>query len=111
MLSQRNPATGPNPLEMGAAEDHVVHLETVDISVQGAVHPNSTQLLAAVTQLVITMTQEKEVRQSFDGQDCTFKNFCSHNFNSFDGIGDHISVENWLNDIEELLEATGCNAS
>jgi hypothetical protein len=57
------------------------------------------------------MTQEREVRQPFAGQGCTFKNFYSHNSNSFDGTGDHISAENWLNDIEELLESTGCNDS
>ncbi|GLT53613.1 hypothetical protein SLA2020_268730 [Shorea laevis] len=57
------------------------------------------------------MTQEGEARQPFAGQGCTFKNFCNHNFDGFDGTGDHISAENWLNNMEELLEATGCNAS
>jgi hypothetical protein len=33
------------------------------------------------------------------------------NFDGFDGPRDHISAKNWLNDMEELLEATGCNAS
>ena len=36
------------------------------------------------------------------------KDFCSHHSKSFDGRGDHISTENWLNDMEELLATTGC---
>ncbi|GLT54352.1 hypothetical protein SLA2020_275550 [Shorea laevis] len=87
---------------MGDAEDHVVPPETVDIPVYGVVHPDPTQLLAAVTQLVTAMTQEREARQPFAGQGCTFKNFYSHNFDGFDGTGDHISVENWLNDMENF---------
>jgi hypothetical protein len=27
---------------------------------------------------------------------------------SFDGRGDHICVENWMNDVEELLATLGC---
>ncbi|GLT71536.1 hypothetical protein SLA2020_435470 [Shorea laevis] len=111
MPPRRNTTTDPNALEMGDAEDHAIHPEPMDIPNQGAVHLNSSQLLAAVTQLVTAMTQEREARQPFAGQGCTFKNFCSHNFDDFDGTGDHISAKNWLNDMEELLEATGCNAS
>jgi hypothetical protein len=36
------------------------------------------------------------------------KDFCSHHSKSFDGRGNHISAENWLNDMEELLATTGC---
>jgi hypothetical protein len=36
------------------------------------------------------------------------KDLCSHHSISFDGRGDHISVENWLNDVEELLAITRC---
>ena len=36
------------------------------------------------------------------------KDFCSHHSTSFDGRGDYISAENWLNDMEELLATTGC---
>jgi hypothetical protein len=39
---------------------------------------------------------------------CSLKDFCSHQLVSFDGRGDHISVENWLKDIEELLATTKC---
>jgi hypothetical protein len=36
------------------------------------------------------------------------KDFCSHLLESFDGRGDHICAENWLNDVEELLAIIGC---
>jgi hypothetical protein len=36
------------------------------------------------------------------------KDFCSHHSESFDGRGNHVSTENWLNDVEELLATTGC---
>ena len=36
------------------------------------------------------------------------KDFCSHHSESFDGRGDHINAENWLNDVEELLATTRC---
>jgi hypothetical protein len=111
MPPQRNPATGPNAVELGDVEDHAFHPEPVDIPIQGAVHPDSTQLLVAAYALVTTMTQEREARQPLVVQGCTLKNFCSHNFDGFDGTSDHISVKNWLNDVEELLEAMGCNAS
>jgi hypothetical protein len=38
----------------------------------------------------------------------SLKNFYSHHSISFDGRGDHISAENWLNDMEELLATTRC---
>jgi hypothetical protein len=37
-----------------------------------------------------------------------FEGFCSHHSESFDGRGDHIRVENWLNDMKELLATLGC---
>jgi hypothetical protein len=36
------------------------------------------------------------------------KDFYSHHSKSFDGRGDHICAENWLNDVEELLATLGC---
>ena len=36
------------------------------------------------------------------------KNFYNHSFNIFDETGDRVSVENWLNDMEELLDTTEC---
>jgi hypothetical protein len=36
------------------------------------------------------------------------KNFYSHSFDIYDGMGDRVSVENWLNDREELLDTTEC---
>lgn len=38
----------------------------------------------------------------------SFCDFSGHTFPAFDGTGGFIKVENWLNDMEELLEATGC---
>jgi hypothetical protein len=54
------------------------------------------------------MAHERETRQHVVGQGCALKNFCSHNSDNFDGTGDHVSAENWLNDMEELLETTSC---
>ena len=42
-----------------------------------------------------------------EGTGCTLKDFCSHHSESFDESGNHISAENWLNDMEELLATTG----
>jgi hypothetical protein len=39
---------------------------------------------------------------------CSLKDFCSHHSESFDGRSNHISAENWLNDVEELLATIGC---
>jgi hypothetical protein len=82
MPPRRNPSTGPNVLEMGDAEDRVVPPKTVAIPVKGFVHPDPTQLLAAVTQLVTAITQEREAREPFARHGCTLKNFCNHNFDS-----------------------------
>ncbi|GLT54008.1 hypothetical protein SLA2020_272420 [Shorea laevis] len=53
-------ATSSNAMELGDVEDHAVHPELVDILVQGAVHPDSTQLLVGVTQFITAMTQERK---------------------------------------------------
>ncbi|XP_059431475.1 uncharacterized protein LOC132164978 [Corylus avellana] len=74
MPPQRNPATGPNALEIGSPEDNV-HPKPVDITVH-------------------------EAARSQD--------YCSPHSDSFDGRGDQINAENWLNDVEELLATTRC---
>jgi hypothetical protein len=38
----------------------------------------------------------------------SLKDFYHHKSDSFDMNGDHINVENWLNDMEELFSLTGC---
>jgi hypothetical protein len=43
------------------------------------------------------------VRQPVERTRCSLKDFCSHHLASFDGRGDHISIENWLNDMQESL--------
>jgi hypothetical protein len=48
------------------------------------------------------------LRQPVEGTGCSLKDFCSHHLESFDGRGDHIRAENWLNDVEELLATLGC---
>jgi hypothetical protein len=45
---------------------------------------------------------------SIEGSSCSLNDFSSHHSESFDGRGDHINAENWLNDMEELLATTGC---
>jgi hypothetical protein len=39
---------------------------------------------------------------------CSLKDFCSHHSESFDGRGNHICAENWLNNMDELLATFGC---
>jgi hypothetical protein len=39
---------------------------------------------------------------------CSLKDFCSHHSKGFDGRGNHICAENWLNDVEGLLATLGC---
>ena len=62
----------------------------------------------AIGQLVSALDRDKLTRQPIEGTGCSLKDFCSHHSLSFDGKGDHISAENWLNDMEELLATTGC---
>ena len=47
------------------------------------------------------------MRQPTEGIGCSLKDFCSHHSESFEGRGDHIHAENWLNDVEELLATLG----
>jgi hypothetical protein len=59
-------------------------------------------------QLVLALDRDRVARQLAEGTGCSLKDFCSHHLESFDGRGDHIRVENWLNDVEELLATLGC---
>jgi hypothetical protein len=104
MLPRRNPATGPNALEIGEVS---VHPEPVDIPVEEATLPGS-QVMEAIGQLVSAIDCDGIARQPVEGTGCSLKDFCSHHSKSFDGKGDHTSVENWLNDVEELLATLGC---
>jgi hypothetical protein len=104
MPPQRNPATGPNALEIG---DGSVHPELVDILVNKATLLGS-QVMEAIGQLVSAIDRDRIARQPAKGTGCSLKDFCSHHSKSFDWKGDHISVENWLNDVEELLATLGC---
>ena len=104
MSPRRNPATGPNALEIG---DGSVHLEPVDIPIDEATLLGS-QVMDAIGHLVLTLDRDRITRQPIEGTGCSLKDFCSHHSESFDGRGDHIRDENWLNDVEELLVNLGC---
>lgn len=60
-----------------------------------------------ISQIVSTLDCDKVVRQQIEGIGRSLKDFYSHHLESFDGRGDHINVENWLNDMEKLLATTG----
>jgi hypothetical protein len=104
MPPRRNPATGPNALDIGEGS---VHLEPVDIPVEESTLPGS-QVMEAIGQLVSAIDRDRVARQPVEGTGCSLKDFCSHHSESFDGKGDHTSAENWLNDVEELLATLGC---
>jgi hypothetical protein len=91
-------------LEIGEGS---VHPESVDIPVDEATLPGS-QVMDAIGQLVSAIDCDRVARQPAEGTGCSLKDFCSHHSESFDGRGDHISAENWLNDVEELLATLGC---
>ena len=104
MPPRRNPTIGPNTLEIG---DGSVHPEPMDIPID-EVTLQESQVMDAIGQLVSALDRDKVARQPAEGTGCSMKDFCSHHSESFDGRGDHISVENWLNDVKELLASTGC---
>ena len=104
MPPRRNPATGCNALEIGEGS---VHSEPVDIPVVEATLLGS-QVMDAIGQLVLALDHDRVARQPAEGIGCSLKDFCSHHSESFDKKGDHIHVENWLNDVEELLATIGC---
>jgi hypothetical protein len=62
----------------------------------------------AIDQLVSSLDCDLMARQPTVEANYSLKNFHYHNFGNFDGTGDHISIENWLNDIQELLSTTRC---
>jgi hypothetical protein len=61
-----------------------------------------------IGQLVSTLDRNRVTRQLVEGTRCSLKNFYNHHLESFDGKGNHISTENWMNDMEELLATIGC---
>ena len=104
MPPRRNPATGSNALEI---EDGSVHPEPVDIPVDEVTLPGS-QVMNAIGQLVSALDCDRVTRQPAEGTGCSLKDFCNHHSESFDGRGDHIRAQNWLNDVEDLLITLGC---
>jgi hypothetical protein len=104
MPPRRNPVTGPNALEIGEGS---VHSESVDIPVDEATLPGS-QVMEAIGQFISTIDCDRVARQPVESIGCSLKDFCSQHSESFDGKGNHINAENWLNDVEELLATLGC---
>jgi hypothetical protein len=104
MSPRRNPATGPNVLDIGEGS---VHPEPVDIPVEESTLPGS-QVMEAIGLLVSAIDRDRVARQPVEGTGCSLKDFCSHHSESFNGKGDHTSAENWLNDVEEMLATLGC---
>jgi hypothetical protein len=64
--------------------------------------------MVAIGQLVLAIDHDRVARQPAEGAGCSLKDFCSHHLESFDRRADHISAENWLNDVEELLASLRC---
>jgi hypothetical protein len=103
MSLRRDLATGPNTLEI---DDGSVHPKPMDILINEATLPGS-QVMDAIGQLISAIDRDRIVRQPAKGTRCFLKDFYSHHLESFDGRGDHIRVENSLNDVEELLATLG----
>jgi hypothetical protein len=89
----RNLVTEPNALEVGNPKGNV-HLEPVDIPIY-KVAPLGSQVMDAIGQLVPALDRDRFARQPVEVTRCSLKDFYSHHLASFDGRGDHISVENW----------------
>ena len=104
--ASKEPATGPKALEIGSPKGNV-HPEPVDIPAYETEPPES-QVMDTIGQLVSALDHDRVTRQLVEGTGCSLKDFCSHYLESFDGRGDHIHPENWLNDVEELLTTLGC---
>jgi hypothetical protein len=66
-----------------------------------------SQVMEAIGQLVSAIDHDRVARLLVEGAGCSLKDFYSHHSESFDGKADHISAENWLNDME-LLATLGC---
>jgi hypothetical protein len=83
MLPRRNPATGPNALEVRKGSFHTEH---VDIPIDEATLLGS-QVMDAIDQLVLAIDCNRVTRQPAEGAGCSLKDFCSHHFESFDRRG------------------------
>jgi hypothetical protein len=57
---------------------------------------------------VSALDRDRVARQPIEGTGCSMNDFYSHHSESFDGKGDHICGENWLNVVEELLATLRC---
>jgi hypothetical protein len=107
MPPRRNRATRPNTLEIKNPEDDA-YLEPVDIPVYEAPPPQRDQTMDAISQLVSALDRDRMARHPAAESGYSLKDFYHHKPDSFDGTGDHISADNWLNDMEELLNLTSC---
>ena len=66
-----------------------------------------SQVMDEIGQLVLALDRNRIARHQGEGTGCSLKDICSHHSESFDGRGNHIRAENWLNDVEELLVTLG----
>jgi hypothetical protein len=66
MLPQRNPATGPNALEIGEGS---VHPEFVEIPIDEAILLGS-RVMDAIGQLVLALDHDRVARQLAEGTGC-----------------------------------------
>jgi hypothetical protein len=62
----------------------------------------------AIGQLMLALNCDRVARQPVEVIGCSLKDFCSHHLASFNGRGNDINAENWLNAMEELLATTRC---
>jgi hypothetical protein len=74
MPPRRNPATGPNTLEIGEVS---VHPEPMDIPIDEVTLLGS-QVMDAIGQMVLALDRDGVVRQPAEGTRCFLKDFCSH---------------------------------
>lgn len=105
--ARRNPATGPNTLELGNFETNI-HSGPVDSPDHEVTNPRTDRVMDVIGQSASALDRDRVMRQPALGPECSLKDFCSHYSDSFDGTGDYISAENWVNDMEELLKVTSC---
>ena len=106
MPPHRNLATGPNALKIRSPEGNV-HPEPMDIPID-EVAPSSCQVMDVIGKLMSALDRNRVARHPVKVTGCSLKDFCSHHSISFDGRGDHMTTNNWLNDVKELLATTGC---
>lgn len=105
----RNIEISADVCEMGGGKDTNPHKQDwMEIPVNEVVNLDTAQLLRAAIRLVEAMSNVCVPKLHDREQGCSFRELCNHHFPSFYGTGGYPRAKNWLNDIEEILETTGC---